>query len=101
MEIRVLERTEKELRLEVVGESHTLLNLIQKELVRDPDVEIGGYDIVHPLERPIRSILYIRTRGARRPEEALFQAVERARAMNEEFAKEFDEALGRFKGAEG
>lgn len=101
MEVKVLKRTEQELRLEVIGESHTLLNLIQRELVKDPEVEIGGYDVVHPLERPVRSVLYIRTRGAKRPEEALFQAIERARAENEEFAKELDDALGHFKGAEG
>ena len=63
MELKVLKRTDRELRLEVVGESHTLLNLLQKELVKDPDVEIGGYDVIHPLERPIRSVLYVRTRG--------------------------------------
>ena len=101
MEVRVLKRTEQELKLEVIGESHTLLNLIQKELVKDPDVDIGGYDVVHPLEKPIRSILYIRMRGAKRPEEALFEAIERARAANEEFAREFEGALARLKGAEG
>ncbi|HEW89922.1 MAG TPA: hypothetical protein ENG43_01085, partial [Candidatus Bathyarchaeota archaeon] len=51
MELKVLSRTDRELRLEIVGESHTLLNLLQKELVADPEVEVGGYDIVHPLER--------------------------------------------------
>ncbi len=96
MEVRVLRRTDRELRLEVVGESHTLLNLIQKELVRDPEVDIGGYDVVHPLERPIRSILHIRMRGAKRPEQALLEAIERARATNEEFSKELEAALGRF-----
>jgi len=101
LEVRVLKRTEQELKLEVIGESHTLLNLIQKELVKDPDVDIGGYDVVHPLEKPIRSILYIRMRGAKKPEEALFEAIERARATNEEFAKEFEEALGHSKGTEG
>ena len=106
MEIRVLRKSDRELRLEVVGESHTLLNLLQKELVKDPEVEIGGYDIVHPLERPIRSILYVRTRGRKKPEEALVEAVQRAREANREFRELFTRALeafrrGRVEGHEG
>ncbi|RLI11240.1 DNA-directed RNA polymerase subunit L [Candidatus Bathyarchaeota archaeon] len=98
MELRVLKKTDRELRLEVVGESHTLLNLLQKELVKDPEVEIGGYDVVHPLERPIRSILYVRTRGRKKPEEALLEAVDRARRINREFGELFAKALRSFKG---
>jgi len=101
VELKVLKRTEQELRLEVVGESHTLLNLLQKELVKDPAVEIGGYDVIHPLERPIRSVLYVRTTGAKRPEEALLEAIERARKTNEEFAQKLQEALASFSGREG
>ena len=98
MELRVLKKTDRELRLEVVGESHTLLNLLQKELVKDPEVEIGGYDVVHPLERPIRSILYVRTRGRKKPEEALLEAVDRTRKTNREFRELFAKALRSFKG---
>jgi len=97
LELKVLKRTDRELKLEVVGEGHTLLNLLQKELVADPDVEMGGYDIVHPLERPIRAILYVRTKGGKRPEEALLEAIERARAMDEEFIKGLEAALAAHK----
>ncbi len=100
MEIKVLRRSENELRLEVVGESHTLLNLLQKELVRDPAVEIGGYEVVHPLERPVRSIFYVRTKGEKKPEEAILDAVARAREMGREFAAKFEEALARLPRAE-
>jgi len=101
LELKVLKKTDRELRLEVIGESHTLLNLLQKELVRDPEVEIGGYDVIHPLERPIRSILYVRTRGSKRPEEALLEAVERARRTNQEFRELFSRALETFKTGSG
>ena len=97
MELKVLSRTDRELRLEIVGESHTLLSLLQKELVADPEVEVGGYDIVHPLERPVRAIFYVRTRGGKKPEQALLEAVERARAMNEEFAGELEAALSAYR----
>jgi len=100
LEIRVLRKGENELKLEVVGESHTLLNLLQKELVRDPAVEIGGYEVVHPLERPMRSIFYVRTRGEKKPEEAILEAVARAREMSREFAARLEEALARLPRAE-
>jgi len=96
VEIKILKRGDNELKLEVVGESHTLLNLLQKELVRDPAVEIGGYEVVHPLERPIRSVFYVRTRGDKRPEEAILEAVARARDMTREFMAKFEEALASF-----
>jgi len=97
LELKVLRRTDNELRLEVIGESHTLLNLLQKELVSDPEVEMGGYDIIHPLERPIRAVLYVRTRGDKKAEEALLEAIERARAMNREFAEKLEAALAAFR----
>jgi len=97
LEIKVLKKTEHELRLEIVGESHTLLNLLQKELVRDPEVELGGYDVIHPLERPIRSVLYVRTGGSKSPGQALLEAVERAKTLNKEFAEKLEEALKAFK----
>jgi len=100
LEIRILKRTERELRIEVVGESHTLLNLLQRELVKDPEVEVGGYDVVHPLEKPIRSIMYIRTRG-KKPEEALLEAVGRAREISREFSELFSRALEAFRGRGG
>lgn len=93
MEIKVLKKGENELKLEVVGESHTLLNLLQKELVKDPDVEIGGYEVIHPLERPVRSVFYVRTRGGKKPVEAILEAIARAREMTQKFAAKLENAL--------
>ena len=49
MEIKVLEDEEGKLRLEVIGEDHTLLNALRKELWNDKDTEIAGYKIDHIL----------------------------------------------------
>ena len=41
LEINLIKKTDKELRFEVKGESSTLLNLLQKNLLEDEDVENG------------------------------------------------------------
>jgi DNA-directed RNA polymerase subunit L len=54
-------------------------------------VELAGYNIPHPLAS--NPIIYIRTKGKVKPEEALRKAVERARKMTKEFSKELKKAL--------
>jgi DNA-directed RNA polymerase subunit L len=91
MEIKTLKRTSNELRIEVEGIGHTLCNLLQKRLVEDENVDLAGYDVPHPLASG--SIIYVRTKGKVRPEEALLAAVEKVREMNKEFGKELQRAL--------
>ncbi|MEM4701456.1 MAG: DNA-directed RNA polymerase subunit L [Candidatus Bathyarchaeia archaeon] len=85
MKVTVLKRTENELKVEVEGAGHTLCNLLQKRLLEDENVELAGYDISHPLT-PV-PVIYVRTKGNVKPEEALLKALEKASEMNEEFAK--------------
>ena len=49
MEIVILEQTKNRLRIEVIGEDHTLCNALRKELWEDKDVEVAGYNMKHPL----------------------------------------------------
>jgi len=93
MEIKTLKRTSNELRIEVEGVGHTLCNLLQKRLVEDESVDLAGYDVPHPLASS--SVIYVRTKGSVRPEEALQRAVEKIRETNKEFGKEFQRALKR------
>ncbi len=76
--VKVLEKNERKLLLEVEGETHTLLNLITTALLEDPDVEIAYYDIDHPLRGVAR--VYVKTKS-KRPEDALKEAVERVRKL--------------------
>ncbi|MCS7095575.1 MAG: DNA-directed RNA polymerase subunit L [Candidatus Bathyarchaeota archaeon] len=89
MKIKVLKRTENELKIEVEGAGHTLCNLLQKKLLENENVDVAGYDIPHPLTS--NPIIYVRTKSPLKPEDALLDAVERAKEMN----KEFGEALKR------
>jgi DNA-directed RNA polymerase subunit L len=91
MKVKTLKKTSNELEIEVEGAGHSLCNLLQKRLLENESVDLAGYDIPHPLASS--SLIYVRTKGKVKPEEALLQATEKAREMNKEFGKELQKAL--------
>jgi len=59
MNVKIIEKTDNEIRIEIGGESHTLLNILKHTLLEDPRVEIASYEIKHPnISEPV---LYVRT----------------------------------------
>jgi DNA-directed RNA polymerase subunit L len=91
VKIKTLKKTSNELKIEAEGVGHTLCNLLQKRLLEDENVDLAGYDIPHPLAP--NSIIYVRTKGNVKPENALLKALEKTREMNEKFRKEVEKAL--------
>jgi DNA-directed RNA polymerase subunit L len=91
VKVRVLKKTENEFKIEIEGAGHSLCNLLQKRLLEDEDVDMAGYDVPHPLAS--NPVLYVRTKGKVKPEEALREAAEKTREMNAEFSEELDKAL--------
>ncbi|MBS7616437.1 DNA-directed RNA polymerase subunit L [Candidatus Bathyarchaeota archaeon] len=91
MKVNVLKRNGNELKIEVEGAGHTLCNLLQKRLLEDENVELAGYDVPHPLAS--NPIIYVRTKGRVKPEEAFLTAIEKSREMNKAFIKELKKAL--------
>jgi len=91
MKVKILKKAPNELKLEIEGVGHTFCNLLQKRLLEDETVDLAGYDIPHPLAS--NSIVYVRTKGAVKPEEVLRKVVKRTREMNKEFSKELRKAL--------
>lgn len=91
MKVKVLKRTQNELKLEVEGIRHALCNVLQKRLLENENVDLAGYDVPHPLTS--NTIVYIRTKGDLKPKEALRKAVKKALEMNKEFSKELKKAL--------
>ena len=91
MKVKVLKKSEKELKIEIEGSSHGLCNLLQKRLLEDKNVDFAGYDLPHPLASS--PIIYIRTKGEDKPEEALIRAVEKVREANDAFSKELERVL--------
>lgn len=91
MKIKVLKKSGNELKVEIEGVGHGLCNLLQKRLLEDKSVDLAGYDVPHPLAS--NPVIYVRMKGAAKPEEALRRAAEKARETNEAFGRELEKAL--------
>ena len=92
MEVKVLQKTKNELKIEIVGEDHTFCNLLQNVLLKDKNVEIAGYDQLHPLIRA--SIVYVRTKRDVSPEKTMLFALANIKDLNREFNEKFERAVG-------
>ncbi|MEF8800556.1 MAG: DNA-directed RNA polymerase subunit L [Halolamina sp.] len=65
MELRVIEKTDEELRIEIAGEGHTFMNVLKGTLLESEDVLAATYD-VNPEQSggQTEPILSIKTEGA-------------------------------------
>ncbi len=88
MKIKVLKRSDNELKIELEGASHGLCNLLQKRLLEDRTVDFAGYDVPHPLAS--NPTVYIRMKGSVKPEDALVKAIEKIKEANDAFSKELN-----------
>lgn len=88
IKVKVLKRTDNELKIEIEGASHGLCNLIQKRLLEDKEVDFAGYDVPHPLAS--NPIIFVRVKDKATPEDALITAVEKIEEANEAFGKELN-----------
>ncbi|RLI05197.1 DNA-directed RNA polymerase subunit L [Candidatus Bathyarchaeota archaeon] len=95
MKIILVKKTDKELRFEVQDEGHTLLNLLQKNLLKNKDVEIAGYTILHPLVGS--AVFYVKTNGEEKPVQAILKASKEIKEEVEEFKKAFEKAFKEYK----
>ncbi len=91
MKINVLKKQDNELKIEIVGATHGMCNLIQKSLLEDKTVDFAGYDVPHPLAS--NPTVYVRMKGSAKPEEAVVRAIKKVREANDAFSKELEHAL--------
>ena len=91
MKVKILTKSDKELKIEIEGGTHGICNLLAKRLLEDKTVEFAGYDVPHPLASS--PIIYLRTKGTAKPEEALIRAIEKVQEANNAFGKELDRVL--------
>jgi len=47
MELKILEKSDDEMKMEIAGESHTLLNMLKIILIEDERVHTASYDMKH------------------------------------------------------
>ena len=86
MDVRVIQKGEKAIEVELVGENETLLNLLKQRLLQQPDVESASYLVGHPLLDQPRLVLHMR-KG--KPEAALKAAAKELREELDKFETEF------------
>jgi len=84
MEIKILEDKKKRLVFELVGEDHTLCNLLREELWNDKDVTVSAYNISHPLIGIPKFIIETKDEE---PKKALKDAISRIGKKNTELKK--------------
>ena len=90
MELKILEKSEDEMKLEIAGESHTLLNMLKIILVEDERVHTASYDMKHvTISEPV---LFVKTENAD-PIDVVKDAVAALIAQCEEFTSAFGKAV--------
>jgi DNA-directed RNA polymerase subunit L len=90
VEVKVRKRDKQELQIVVNGEGHSFCVALQNFLLKDDSLEFSGYTIEHPLLG--NPVISLRTKGRRRPENALLDAAKSLNKTLEELKKTFLEA---------
>ena len=93
MELRVIEKTEEELRIEVAGEGHTFMNVLKGTLLENDDVAAATYD-VNPEQSggQTEPILSITTEGDADPLDVLEDAAGDVSQKTESLRSAFNSA---------
>jgi DNA-directed RNA polymerase subunit L len=92
MELRVIDKTDGELEIEVAGEDHTFMNVIKGALLETEGVSAATYD-VNPEQSGGQTdpILTVKTEG-RDPLDALKDAADRVREQSKAFVSAYESA---------
>ena len=95
LKVNIVKKTDNELKIEVEGAGHSLLNVLQKTLLEDNTIEIAGYHVPHPLIDS--GILYVHTKGKKNPEALLAEATRKVLDLSKDFQKSFKKASKDYK----
>jgi len=89
--VRVKDKGENYIEIELPEEGHTLCNLLVDFLNRRPDVEYAAYTIDHPLVGVPR--VFLRTKGGKKPEDVLIEAIDDAISALDELNSELRKVI--------
>jgi len=93
MKLKILQQSDKDLKIEVSGIEYSLCNLIQERLFSDTSIDIAGFDRAHPLNPSY--LLYLRTKKGKNPANVLLEAIKSSINMNNEFSEKIKKALSK------
>lgn len=82
MEINVLESEKTRLKFELIGKTHTLANILSKELWNDKDIAVAGYTVEHPMKGNALMIVETHKGDVKK---AITAAIARLKKQNKEF----------------
>lgn len=90
MELRVIDKTDDELRLEIAGEDHTFMNVLKGVLLELEAVSAATYD-VNPEQSGGQTdpVLSIKTEGGADPLDVLADAADRVETQTDAFRDAF------------
>ena len=89
MELKIVDKSDNDMHLEIIGESHTLLNMLKSVLLADERVHTASYDMKHvTISDPI---LYVMTDGTD-PIAVVKDAIKTLIAECDEFTSVFNKA---------
>ncbi|MHA1239098.1 MAG: RpoL/Rpb11 RNA polymerase subunit family protein [Candidatus Odinarchaeia archaeon] len=91
MEIEVISQSKDEIKLKIVGEGHTLLNLLKSAIFEDESVSVAGYDKEHPMVE--KAILHVKTNGDKDPVQIIRESAKKIIKKIREFRDKFQDAL--------
>ncbi|XVH31156.1 DNA-directed RNA polymerase subunit L [Haloferacaceae archaeon DSL9] len=94
MELRVIEKTDEELRIEIAGEDHTFMNVLKGTLLESDDITAATYD-VNPEQSggQVDPVLSIKTEGGVDPLDALADAAANVRETTDTFKSAYEAAI--------
>ena len=94
MELRVIDKTDEELRIEIAGEDHTFMNVLKGALLETPGVAAATYDL-NPEQSggQTEPILSVKTEDGTDPLDALADAADRIQNTTGQFRDAFTAAL--------
>ena len=93
MRLNIVTDESEKIEMEVGGEGHTLLNLLQDSMHAHKDVEMAGYAKPHPLMD--RSSLFITVKKGKDPKKVLIESTEDAKAKIADFIKKFNDGVAK------
>ncbi|WP_101296604.1 DNA-directed RNA polymerase subunit L [Halegenticoccus soli] len=94
MELRVIEKTDEELRMEIAGEDHTFMNVLKGALLETEGVAAATYDM-NPEQSggQVDPILSVKTEGGMDPLDAVAAASSRIRDTTADLRDAYSAAI--------
>ena len=92
VKVEIQKITDKELVMKLVGEDHTLGNLLAKKALEHPNVKMAAYVVEHPLEGS--PVIRIVTDGSKNPLDVLKDVIIDSKNEAEELLEVLTKKLG-------